>query len=250
MDALWLPLAALLAAGAVLAWPRSGAEIVEAAAVADPARSAARSSKRSRWLTKWLAPATRSRGTGTRGPRGRRDRARALADVLTVLDLVAAALHAGAVPNRAVALAAGELADSSPVRACLERPVASLHESWRHVATVTGSPEVDLVARAWQLSEQLGVPLAQSVDTAAHLVRRSIQLGNRVDTALASPRATMRLLTTLPVVGPLVGWLFGLDPARLYLDTAPARVTAVVGLALFGGGWLWSRALTRGVCRS
>ncbi|QIM22798.1 hypothetical protein G7075_19400 [Phycicoccus sp. HDW14] len=58
----------------------------------------------------------------------------------------------------------------------------------------------------------------------------------------------MRLLTLLPLGGPLVGVLLGLSPTTLY-GSAPARAAAGVGLVLTASGWWWSRSLVRRALR-
>jgi tight adherence protein B len=224
----WLAgaIAALAAALAVLAWPgprdalRAGLGQGRPAAAAPPAV----------------------------GRRRRGDSRAALAEVLAVLDLAGAALQAGCPAERAVELAVAELPVGSPVRAILleVRPVA---EAWRRVVVTTGAESVALVARAWELSEQLGAPLAPSVATAAQVVRRSQRLQDRVETALAGPRATIRLLTALPLVGPLVGWAFGVDPVRLYWAGPVTQLATLAGLGLLLLGRLWCQALERRVCR-
>ena len=219
-------LAALAAALAVLAWPGPRGALRAGLGHARPAAPA--------------PPAVGRRRIG--------DTRAAIAQVLAVLDLAGAALQAGCAAERAVELAVTELPVGSPVRAIL-REVRPIPEAWRRVAAATGAESVGLVARAWELSEQLGAPLAPSVATAAQLVRRSVRLQDRVETALAGPRATMRLLTALPLVGPLVGWAFGVDPMRLYWAGPVTQLATLAGLGLLLLGWLWCRALVRRVCR-
>ena len=64
----------------------------------------------------------------------------------------------------------------------------------------------------------------------------------------AGPRASMWLLTVLPLSGPLVAVLLGLPLAEVY-GSAPAMVAAAVGLVLTCLGWSWSRALLRRALR-
>ncbi len=229
----WLAggIAALAAALAVLAWPGP--------------RDALRAGLGQAYSAVAAPPAVGRERVG--GSRVRTSRA-AITEVLAVLDLAEAALQAGCAAERAVELAVTELPVGSPVRAILLE-VRPIPEAWRRVAATTGAESVALVARAWELSERLGAPLAPSVATAAQLVRRSLRLQDRVDTALAGPRATMRLLTALPLVGPLVGWAFGVDPVRLYWAGPVTQLATLAGLGLLLLGRLWCQALVRRVCR-
>jgi tight adherence protein B len=52
----------------------------------------------------------------------------------------------------------------------------------------------------------------------------------------------MWLLTALPLLGPGVGLLVGVEPGRLY-GSEPARVGALAGLLLTLGGWAWARRI-------
>ncbi len=81
------------------------------------------------------------------------------------------------------------------------------------------------------------------METVARVMRRSMHVRHRQDAALAGPRATMRLLTALPLAGPLCGWAFGFDPVELYAAGPLQLIVTGVGLALLGAGWLWCRTL-------
>jgi tight adherence protein B len=54
----------------------------------------------------------------------------------------------------------------------------------------------------------------------------------------------MRLLTALPLAGPLLGAAMGQDPVRLY-GSEVARAAAGLGVALLALGWLWCRRMVR-----
>ncbi len=189
-------------------------------------------------IARWLRRPTRGvRGTARLG---------AVEQALTVLDLVAAGLRAGVTAHRALELALAELPTDAMVRQTLERSSTqggSEPAGWRRLSRATGAPELALVAQAWELSTRFGVPLESAVETVARVLRRSMQVRHRRDAALAGPRATMRLLTALPLAGPLCGWAFGFDPVELYAGGLLQLVVTGVGLLLLGVGWLWCRAL-------
>ena len=64
----------------------------------------------------------------------------------------------------------------------------------------------------------------------------------------AGPRASMWVLTLLPLSGPLVALMLGLPVPEVYGDTT-AGLTALVGLGVTGLGWMWSRRLLRRALR-
>ncbi len=116
---------------------------------------------------------------------------------------------------------------------------------WSRLAQETGAEELRLVAAAWTLADTCGVALADAVDLAAALLRDARARQARLDVLLAGPRATMALLSALPLAGPVVGWVFGIDPVSLYAGSAAATVSAALGLGLLVVGRLWCQALVR-----
>jgi Flp pilus assembly protein TadB len=69
-----------------------------------------------------------------------------------------------------------------------------------------------------------------------------------VGVAVAGPRATVTVLTVLPLTGPAFGLACGIDPATLYLGSPIATAAAVAGLTLIAVGRLWcSRMIRRAV---
>ena len=64
-------------------------------------------------------------------------------------------------------------------------------------------------------------------------------------TALAGPRATVRLLTWLPFLGLGLGLLLGVDPVEVLLGTPWGVAALAAGLALTAAGRIWSARLVR-----
>ncbi len=168
-----------------------------------------------------------------------------LAEVTTVglragLDLAGAVGVAARSPS--VRPAAGWLAGrleaatgaGSGVSGCLADPPGAVGPDER--------ADLAVLARAWSLSEHTGAAASGTTAGAAAAIRARAAARERLAAALAGPRASMRLLTLLPLGGPLVGLLLGLSPAELYGSVA-ARAAAVLGLALTAAGWWWSRGL-------
>ena len=175
-------------------------------------------------------------------------------DVLLVLDLMAAALTSGAEPQRALAVTVAQLPEHSSVRARLSAPGAlepsQLPQTWRDLAAQGGAIELVMLSEAWRLSVEAGVPLAAAVERCADAVRQGVSFRGRVQIALAGPRATMWLLTALPLLGPPVGWAFGVDPGQLYWSGGGVRLALVAGLVLLVLGWCWCQLLVGQVRRA
>lgn len=204
-------------------------------------------------------PTPRRPGRRRQGRRARRARAAAVAEALTVLDSVGPALRAGLAPPTALA----HLAANSPRRGGLVDDLAEaaggsaqsglqparaspIGRVWSHWAQRSGAEELQLVAAAWTLADVSGVALADAVDLAARLLREARARQARLDVLLAGPRATMTLLTLLPIAGPVVGLLFGIGPLTLYAGSSLSVLAAGCGIGLMVAGRLWCQRLLRG----
>lgn len=111
-----------------------------------------------------------------------------------------------------------------------------------------GDRDLTFLAAAWQLTDEFGVAAAPAARTAAEVLRERAAGDDRRSVLAAGPRASMWLLTVLPLSGPLVAVLLGLPVAEVY-GSGPAMVAAGVGLTLTCVGWLWSRTLLRRALR-
>lgn len=111
-----------------------------------------------------------------------------------------------------------------------------------------GDRDLAFLSAAWQLTDEFGVAAAPAARTAAEVLRERSASEDRRAVLAAGPRASMWLLTLLPLSGPVVAMLLGLPVAEVY-GSGPALVAAGVGLALTAGGWLWSRTLLRRALR-
>lgn len=226
--------AAVLVALAVLVWPVPGSSPGRARAVRRQLRSRA-------------ARLTAPRDGAARGSAWVADFAEVAAVGLEAgLDLAAAALASARSPGvveRApwlherleAAHAAGQ-----PVSACLEPPVGSSAEERRDLA---------LLVAAWRLAEEVGAGAADVTAAAGAAVRARRAAGERATVVAAGPKASMVLLTALPLLGPLAGLLVGIGPDRLYAS-GPARFAATVGVLLTAAGWWWSRTVLARAGRS
>ncbi|HET7799117.1 MAG TPA: type II secretion system F family protein [Humibacillus xanthopallidus] len=195
----------------------------------------------------------------------RRDREHLLDGVLVLLDSMAPALTMGLPPTRALALAAEATSSGAldtgqaPGRrrgdSELDRLTGSLTAAaarggalatvWSDWARLTRAPEIAFVASAWALSERHGAPLAVAVERAAAGLREARTRQRKVRVAVAGPRATVTVLTVLPLTGPAFGLACGIDPASLYLGSRVGAVSAVLGVALIVVGRLWCRRMIR-----
>ncbi len=175
--------------------------------------------------------------------------------VLAVLEGFAPALEAGLPPAVAAGLAGEALGPGlDPIARQL---VANLSEAgehgvplapvWRACGVETGSADIGFVAAAWQLSELTGAPLADAVQRAVASLRDARERTRRVQVAVAGPRATVVVLTVLPLTGPAFGLACGVPPAELYLGTPLSAAAAIGGILLMLVGRFWCGRLIASV---
>lgn len=192
---------------------------------------------------------------------GRAARDRALE--LQVLDGLAAALEAGLPVPRAVTLAVSEVVPTQEQQRDrpgpghgsdwdeLARAAAqgqALAPVWQRLARRAGSPTLDSVARAWRVASLTGAPLARAIRLSAHVSRERQRLERAVQVATAGARATVTVLTLLPLAGVGLAAVLGVSPLVLYSHPV-ALVAAGSGALLVVVGQLWSRRLVSQVLK-
>lgn len=181
----------------------------------------------------------RAHGAGRRDPE-------TLADALEIL---AAALQAGLPPSDALHITAAstewgrrERGRVSAVLSLIETG-APTRQGWMSRSDDAQWDDAHrVIGGVWDLAVQTGAPLAEAVLLVAGHLREDARLRGRLDALAAAPRASQRLLTLLPVVGPVLTLLVGADPVSLYASPVAAG-SAAVGLGLTAVGWRWSRLL-------
>lgn len=104
----------------------------------------------------------------------------------------------------------------------------------RIVREAAGRPDAEqsgwrALACVWEVATEAGAPLAPTLERTADVLRALAQAARDVETALAGPRATTRIVMALPAIGMLLGALLGFD-----LVAAFASPAGLVCLALGG----------------
>ena len=95
--------------------------------------------------------------------------------------------------------------------------------------------DLALLVAAWRLAEEVGAAASAVTASAAASVRERRAAADRTAVVVAGPRASMVLLSALPLAGPAAALLVGLPPGRLY-DSTASRLLGAVGLLLTAAG--------------
>lgn len=94
-----------------------------------------------------------------------------------------------------------------------------------------------------RMSESAGAPLATSLERAAEHAEERIDALLGRQSALATPRATGRILSWLPLLGLGLGVLMGSDPVGVLTGSILGALTGMLGLGLAFAGRRWTAAL-------
>lgn len=141
------------------------------------------------------------------------------------LQVLAAARAASTVGNSPAEAIRGTAAKAYPQRGSSERRVWMELAACLDIAETSGCPLADLLTRfAAQLEAEEDSEAARQ-------------------TALAGPKATVRLLSWLPVFGLGLGVALGVDPVGILLNNFLGVATFAVGLLLTAAGRVWSSRL-------
>lgn len=170
---------------------------------------------------------------------------------LQVLDGLASALDAGLPVDRALAASLAGATQDGAGRA--ERAAwgqiaraaqdgHALAPAWQRLARRTGSPTVASVARSWRVATLTGAPLAASLRVSAHASRERRRLERAVEVATAGARATVTVLTLLPLAGIVLASVMGVGPVSLY-GSPVALAGLATGAVLLGVGHLMVRRM-------
>lgn len=126
----------------------------------------------------------------------------------------------------------------------------SAAEAIRGAATKAFPPRGSSEGRVWmelaaclEVAETSGCPLAELLTRFASQLEAEEDAEAARQTALAGPKATVRLLSWLPVFGLVLGMALGVDPLGILLDTIWGVATFATGLLLTVAGRVWSSRL-------
>jgi tight adherence protein B len=101
------------------------------------------------------------------------------------------------------------------------------------------------LAACFDIAEASGCPLADVLTRFAAQLEAEDDAEAARQTALAGPKATVKLLTWLPLLGLLLGMALGVDPLKILLGTPYGVAALAAGITLTVAGRAWSARLVR-----
>jgi tight adherence protein B len=168
----------------------------------------------------------------------------ARAAVAKACSAVCAQVRVGRVPNEALSVSA----EDHPVLRLASRTASiggDVPAALRAQARSPGYGGLEDLARAWQLAQDTGAPMARVLDQVAVALRADLAVERTLGAELAGPRSTGKLMAALPLGGLGMGYLLGGDPVA-FLARGPAGwACLVLGVALACAGVLWIDRLAR-----
>ncbi len=105
------------------------------------------------------------------------------------------------------------------------------------------------LAACLDVAEISGSPLAAVLQRYAAGLESEMDAAASRETSLAGPKATVRLLSWLPLLGLLLGMLMGVDPLAVLFGGPVGWSALAIGVGLMAAGRFWSRALIRAAAR-
>ncbi|WP_206447405.1 type II secretion system F family protein [Agrococcus sp. KRD186] len=151
--------------------------------------------------------------------------------------------EAAATVHRVAALVAGGLP--------IERAWAVLGTDAAAVAAQVGGGQAGggLITAVLAVAQQTGAPMAPTLERLAGLLREQAAQRRALESALAGPRATAKLVMLLPIVGLGFGLALGLDVLGAALGGGIGTGSVLAGAVLLVAAWAWSRAIVRRAAR-
>ncbi|ACL41121.1 conserved hypothetical protein [Pseudarthrobacter chlorophenolicus A6] len=147
----------------------------------------------------------------------------------------------GGLPESSLALLAaarGAAARGTPVSAAIRRALPEVLPGGGREARIWSE-----LAACFDIAEASGCPLADVLTRFAAQLEVESDADAARQTALAGPKATVTLLTWLPLMGLGLGMALGVDPLAMLLGTPLGLAALLGGAALTVAGRLWSARL-------
>lgn len=109
--------------------------------------------------------------------------------------------------------------------------------------TAEADPPWRALGACWAIARVSGAPLGPALEALAEALTDISRTQRQITAALAGPRATMRLVMALPVMGVMGGELGGQSSVAFLFGTGLGASVLTLGAAMMLGAWWWLRLL-------
>lgn len=116
------------------------------------------------------------------------------------------------------------------------------HDALRSLTTDAG-PSWRALGACWAIARVSGAPLGPALEALAEALSDISRTKRQITAALAGPKATMRLVMALPVIGIIGGELGGQSSLAFLVGTGLGASVLALGTAMMLGAWWWLRLL-------
>ncbi len=168
--------------------------------------------------------------------------------VVDFCESVVGELQAGQPPVVALERSASGWPETGPVAAAAALG-ADVPTALRRVAELPGAEQLVRLAAAWQIAHTTGSGLAFATSRVLETARAEQATSRRIESELASARATARLVSVLPVVVLVAAQGIGARPWTFLFSTTPGSLCLAGGVALSGLGLAWIDRIAAGALR-
>lgn len=104
-------------------------------------------------------------------------------------------------------------------------------------------PEAAFPRAAFAVAKESGAGLAGALQAIGDGLRERAKQARDLDTALAGPKATAKLVVALPMLGPVLAFALGLNPIAAMTGSPIGVIAALAGTGLLVLAWWWSRRI-------
>jgi tight adherence protein B len=105
------------------------------------------------------------------------------------------------------------------------------------------------VAACFEVCEASGAAVGAVLERLANTIEADQDAAALRETALAGPRATVRLLSWLPFIGLGLGMVMGVDPLTALLGGPVGWTVMAAGAGFAIAGWAWSARMIAAAAR-
>ena len=113
------------------------------------------------------------------------------------------------------------------------------------LASETAAPEARAVRASLHVAQRAGAGVAGAIEATAAAARERAELQRTLQTAMAGPKSTARLVLLLPLLGPAFAFALGMDPVAAMTSNLLGPIALVLGAVLMLLAWRWSARIIR-----